>query len=242
MQIALLILFSPHRPTSVLCGIMDLDLIPVLVGTLPVFGLVVPTVLAGSFTYMSALEGDDDEPEFPWAGTAATMCTAVAAMVMFGCVLSAAYYVEQVVSKRADELEKMPFDEEVKKADEAGVAVAEAYHRVTEWSGMPAFAQITLVLSLTCMISSCYMVQLFQEDAFEEYQLTYTITDHLNGDWKNLVKPLGLVAIALFGASILFLTIFKVWANSQARELLELEKKRGQEPQDGLQTNSEYDA
>lgn len=207
-----------------------MDLLPVLVGTLPIIGLIVPTVLAGSFTYMSAIQLDDGVPEFPWAGTAATMCTAAAALVMFGCVLSAAYYVEQVISQRADELEKMPFDEEVKKADDAGVAISEAYHKVTEWADMPVFAQLTLIVSLACMITSCFMVQLFQEDAFVEYQLTYKIDDHLNGDWTNLVKPIGFIAILLFATSILFLMVFRTWAQNKARALL---NKRSEEPQDG---------
>merc|ERR1719148_93918 len=49
---------GPDWPTSVLCGIMGLPLLPILIGTLPVIALVVPTVLAGSFTYMSSIEDD----------------------------------------------------------------------------------------------------------------------------------------------------------------------------------------
>jgi hypothetical protein len=209
-----------HRPTSVLCGIMDLDLLPVLVGTLPVAGLVVPTVLAGSFTYMVGMQDDNDNPLYPWAGTAATMSTAAAAVVMFGCMLSAGYYLERVMSERADELKAMPYDEEVKKASDAAEIVNEAYLEVTKWSDVPIFVQLILVLSLACMITACYIVQLFQEDAFVEYQLTYTIDANLDGDWKNLVKPLGFAAILLFSASLVFLMVFRSWAQRQAQVLL----------------------
>jgi hypothetical protein len=115
----------------------------------------------------------------------------------------------------------MPFDEEVKIADDADIAINEAYQEVTQWKELPSFAQISLLLSLACMITSCYMIQLFQDDSFAEYQLTYNIKDHLNGDWKNLVKPIGLVAILLFLGSIVFLLVFKTWANWKARRLLE---------------------
>ena len=67
---------------------MDLPLFPVLVGTLPVFGLIVPTVLAGSFTYMAGLQLDDGTSEFSWAGTASTICLALASMVLFGYIIS----------------------------------------------------------------------------------------------------------------------------------------------------------
>ena len=224
---------GPDWPTSVLCGIMDLSLWPILVGTLPVTFLVVPTVLAGSFTYMSGLLIDGN-PEFPWAGTAATMMTALAAMVMFSFILLAAYYVEQTVSMRADELAAMPIDEEVKRADEAGLALKEAYQEVTQWKDIPAVAQVTLIISLACMITSCYMVQLFQNDAFAEFQLTYTIENHLDGDWKNLVKPIGWVAILLFVGSIFFLTLFKCWANGKAQKLL---KSRPQTVEDDAQAS-----
>lgn len=211
---------GPDWPTSVLCGIMDLPLIPVLVGTLPVAALVIPTVLAGSFTYMSSMLLEDGNPEFPWAGIAATISTAISALVLFGFMLLAAYYVEQTMSTKANELNEMPYDEEVKIADDADIAINEAYQEVTQWKELPSFAQIFLLLSLACMITSCYMIQLFQDDSFAEYQLTYNIKDHLNGDWKNLVKPIGLVAILLFLGSIVFLLVFKTWANWKARRLL----------------------
>merc|ERR1711871_24239 len=42
---------GPDWPTSVLCGIMGLDLLPILFGTLPVGALVLPTILMGVFMY-----------------------------------------------------------------------------------------------------------------------------------------------------------------------------------------------
>ena len=38
---------GPDWPTSVLCGILDLPILPILVGTLPVIIIIVPTVLSG---------------------------------------------------------------------------------------------------------------------------------------------------------------------------------------------------
>lgn len=210
---------GPDWPTSVLCGIMDLPLLPILVGTLPVFALVIPTVLAGSFMYMGGLEVDGS-PEFPWASTASTICQALSALVMFAFVISAGYYVEQNIRTRGEELKEMPFDEEVKKLDDEAVAMNEAYEEVTEWQKVPMLARFCILSSLGCVGTSCYIVQLFQEDAFTEYQLTSTIDAQLKGDWTNLVKPIGNVALLLFAASLVFLFIFRMWANFEARRLL----------------------
>lgn len=203
---------GPDWPTSVLCGIMDLPLLPVLVGTLPVFLLIIPTVLAGSFTFMAGLKLPDGQLEFTWAGTAAAISTAFAAMVLFGFMLSAAYYVEKTLRERADDIAKIEIDHLVKILDDETAQKNEAYKQVTQWHLVPSWAKFFLLLSLVCMIMSCYMVQLFQDGAFTPYQLTYTISQHLNGDWKNLVKPLGLVVLLLFAASILFYTVFHSWA------------------------------
>lgn len=219
---------GPDWPTSVLCGIMDLPLLPILVGTLPIFILIIPTVLAGSFIYMASIQLNDGSPEFPWAGTASTICTALAAIVLFGCILSAAFYVEKAMSTRTDDLAMLEIDEAVRVADEKNQSMKNAYKEGTEWKQIPIWVRLILILSLTSMITSCYMIQLFQEDAFTEYQLTYTIENNLSGNWRNLVKPIGWVALLLFASSLFLLFIFISWAKCKARQLL-LKKSEEQE-------------
>ena len=206
---------GPDWPTSVLCGIMDLSLIPILVGTLPIVFLILPTLLTGCFTYMGGLQVNSEygqEEEFPWADTVATVCAATTGLVQFGSMVLAAYYLEQTVSQRGDELEAMPFDEEVLAADARLEDAKKAYEEVTEWDKVPFWAKSVLSASLTLIIVSCYTLQSLQELCFAEYQLTYTIDEHLGGDWTTLVLPLGLVAIGLFLVSVALLQIFTSWA------------------------------
>lgn len=212
---------GPDWPTSVLCGIMDLDLIPILIGTLPIIFLITPTLLTGSFMYMSSVTLDNGEPEFPWAGTMTTVFTAITAFVQFGSMAVAAFYLEQTVSNRQEDLEAIPIDEEVKARDEADEAITTKFDELTEWSVLPVLAKVVLSSSVTVMIISCYLVQLFASDCFMDYELTSTIDEHLNGDWKNLVKPLGIVANILLVASVLLLYLFRQWAMSMARKQLQ---------------------
>ncbi len=207
------------RPTSVLCGIMNLDLLPILIGTLPVIFLITPTLLTGSFTYMANVTTDDGQAEFPWAGTLGTVCAAITALVQFGSMVVAAYFLEHTVSNRKEDLESIEIDKEVKDADDKDKKVNDAYEEITEWDALPLLAKIFLTLSLTTMIVSCYLVQFFNSRCFVEYDLTFTIDEHLDGDWLNIIKPLGAIANYLFLASVVLLLGFRSWAMVSVRHL-----------------------
>ena len=210
---------GPDWPTSVLCGLMKLDLFPILLGTTPVIFLILPTMLTGSFTYMAGLTTDSGQPEFPWAGALATISAALTAIVQFGSMIVAAYYLEQTASQRTEELDAIEVDEEVKVLEDKEKHLNECYREVTQWPKVPLMAKLTLQLSLATMVTCCYMVQLFSGACFADYQLTYTIDEHLDGDWKNLILPLGRVAILLFLISLLLLWAFYSWAHCEAKKL-----------------------
>lgn len=210
---------GPDWPTSVLCGLMKLDLFPILLGTTPVIFLILPTMLTGSFTYMAGLTTDSGQPEFPWAGALATISAALTAIVQFGSMIVAAYYLEQTASQRTEELDAIEVDEEVKVLEDKEKHLNECYREVTQWPKVPLMAKLTLQLSLATMVTCCYMVQLFSGACFADYQLTYTIDEHLDGDWKNLILPLGRVAILLFLISLVLLWAFYSWAHCEAKKL-----------------------
>jgi len=209
---------GPDWPTSVLCGLMRLDLIPILVGTLPVLFLILPTLLTGSFTYMASLT-IDGEPEFPFASILATVFAAFTAVVQFGAMVIAAYYLEQTTSSRGEELEQIEIDEEVRKKEEKEELINECYTEVTQWHLVPFLPKTSLIMSLITMVVSCYLVQLFSTSCFESYQLTYTISENLDGDWTNILLPLGRIACLLFLVSCLQLYGFVAWAGCEARKL-----------------------
>jgi hypothetical protein len=163
---------------------------------------------------------DDGQAEFPWAGTVATIFAAITAFVQFGSMVVAAYYLEQTVSNRQAELGAIPIDEEVKARDDEDEAIRNKFDEVTKWDVVPTWAKLILGSSVTTMIMSCYLIQLFQSDCFTEYQLTYTIDQHLDGDWKNLVKPLGVAANILLLVSVTLLIIFRKWAMVSTKFLL----------------------
>lgn len=221
---------GPDWPTSVLCGLMRLELYPILLGTIPVFFLILPTLLTGSFTYMASLQTEDGAPEFPYAGVLATVFAATTAIVQFGSMVVAAYYLEQTTSTRGEELDQIPIDEEVREREEKGEEFNRCYKEVTRWEVVPFVPKMILRLSLTTMIVSCYMVQLFSRSSFAEYQLTYTIDENLDGSWTNILLPLGRTASLLFIVSCIQLYGYSTWAGCEARKMMAQNDPENGEP------------
>eukprot|EP00591_Stephanopyxis_turris_P006732 CAMPEP_0195513582 /NCGR_PEP_ID=MMETSP0794_2-20130614/5207_1 /TAXON_ID=515487 /ORGANISM="Stephanopyxis turris, Strain CCMP 815" /LENGTH=100 /DNA_ID=CAMNT_0040641631 /DNA_START=51 /DNA_END=350 /DNA_ORIENTATION=- len=100
-------------------------------------------MLTGSFAYMASLK-NDGIPEYPWAGTVGTIFAAITAIVQFGSMLVAAYYLERVTNTRQQELEQIPIDKEVKQAEDAMAYSNEIYTDITRWKHVPIFAKMLL--------------------------------------------------------------------------------------------------
>ncbi|GMI19889.1 hypothetical protein TrRE_jg8661 [Triparma retinervis] len=198
---------GPDWPTSVMCGIMGLDLIPILIGTIPVFILIAPTVASGLFVYL----GETEE----WASTLSTVCLSVTGMAQTGSMLMAAFYLEKAVNEEKDALAAIPIDEEVKAADDLSAKKAKIFHKVTRWSILPRFMKLWLLSGIFFMIISCYLTMAFSGSCFEVFEMTSKVVDLPDGKAMNLFKPKGMVAILLFVVSTIQVQVFKSWANKR---------------------------
>lgn len=170
-------------------------------------------MLTGSFTFMSGLMNEDESLEFPRASVLATVFAAITAVVQLAAMILAAYYLEQTISQRSEEIDAIEDDKEVAALEAGEVEFNNCYDKVTQWAAVPRLAKATLYLSFVTMVVCCYLVQLFSNACFAEYQLTFTIDEHLDGDWLNFILPLGWVAIFLFLFSCILLGCFITWAS-----------------------------
>jgi len=229
---------GPDWPVSVLCGILGLDLLPILVGTLPVVILVVPTVLCGSFAYMGSLEGDNGLDKYPWADTMGAVASAVTAGAMFYFMLAAAAAVKSTLENEKDIIDAIPLDEDVKEADAVSAEKSDAYRRVTIWSNVPFGMKCIIILSVTMMIGCCYLLAGFNSLCFEEYDLMYTIREHLGGNWTNIILLHGRIALLLFTISYVLLFTFQTWASKKANELILNLRSEGLSPLNANEVNS----
>lgn len=212
---------GPDWPTSVLCGILHLDLLPILIGTLPVVVICAPTSLMGAFLYM----GDQKDEEtgnllYPYASSLSAVATAISALVMMAAPVMAAYYLEQTMTERAKEIEAMPNDKEVQDLEEAEEAYNKCYDNVTKWAVLPVWARFMLYTAFFLMVASVYIVLLFAKTTFAPYTLTSTIEKDLDGEWTNLVMVNGWISIALFMTSWGMVIVFGQWAGAKAKAAL----------------------
>ena len=233
---------GPDWPTSVLCGIMGLKLGPVLVGTLPVWALIWPTVLSGTFLYLS---GEKD-----WAGTAATIFLTATAAVQGGSLVCAAYYLDKKVEENkevsaraspparhrarhacsrrpraapppARQLleDKSGLDQEVLELDRQAEQKKMVLAVVSDWSALPTLARATLISASVLMILSTYMITCLT--CFQKYQVNYTIDCHLGGKWYRLVTwPYGWGALALWVLSVIIWYAFSVWEGGRVTKYI----------------------
>jgi len=207
---------GPDWPTSVSCGIMRLDLLPIMLGTLPVVTYLVPLVLSGTFMYLDGIM-DTESKEYPWANFMVSFCMILSALVQYALLIYAASHIEQTMRERKDEIDAIPIDQEVKNADDDDIEMINLSLEVSKWEQLPAWVKMCLVLSLLTMTISCYIVYFFGDKCFMEYTLTYTIEENLGGSVWNLLKwPLGWAALIMCVLSSLLLLVFSCWAKKGA--------------------------
>mmetsp|Transcript_8424 Transcript_8424/g.27972 ORF Transcript_8424/g.27972 Transcript_8424/m.27972 type:complete len:876 (+) Transcript_8424:337-2964(+) len=216
---------GPDWPTSVITGILGLNLFEMLLGSLPVMFLIIPTAMAGGFQLKKAEGGI-------WE-SAASVTLAIAALVQGAGLIAALYYIEQVATTHHEELSKLPKDEDVLKADEVSEKVQAVYHDVTKWQTLPALLKATLVAGVSSMVLSCYIIQFYSEICFETFEITDKIDcpetaeeleaasyNCLDGSALNLVKPMGWFCVGTFACSCALLTIFIKWGTARAKSVI----------------------
>ena len=161
-------------------------------------------------------EDEDGLSKYPWADTMAAVASACIAGSMFTFMMLAAGAVKDTFDNDKDKIDAIPIDEEVQKADDLAAAKAEAYTEAVAWTNVPIWAKTSLVLAVTCMILCVLLLANFNTRCFAEYDLMYTIEEHLDGKWHNLILPLGWYALLLTVIATFFLTIFSTWAGVSA--------------------------
>lgn len=163
-------------------------------------------------------------PAAPFCLTTDTMATTASACIaafMFFFMMQAAGAVKDTFQKKREEIDAIPLDEEVQKADELAAKQSAAYSQAIAWEEVPLWAKTCLILAVASMIACCILLVGFNTSCFVEYDLMYTINEHLGGKWYNLVKPLGRIALLLTVVSYAFLKAFQTWAQHAAAKILE---------------------
>uniref|UniRef100_A0A7R9YA23 Uncharacterized protein n=1 Tax=Pinguiococcus pyrenoidosus TaxID=172671 RepID=A0A7R9YA23_9STRA len=212
---------GPDWPTSVLCGILKIPLVQTQIGTLPAIILIAPCTMTGAFYYYSG-----EYPDEQW-GTLAVIAGLIGGGVQTGSLVIATFYVDKVLRERRDEVDAIADDEEVKAADERGVALNNKREEVAHWSRLQTddykWMRRLLYFSAYSMIFACYVVTVLPTHCFRTFDLTDSVDEKLHGAaWSvtgdsGITKPLGNAVLVLLILSSVGLWYFKHVTDQLAR-------------------------
>ena len=218
-KVALLV-GGPDWPTSVLCGILKLPLLPVLLGTTPVWFLIWPTCLGGAFLII-------DEPT---SQVLSTIFVGLAALVQSGSLVVAGIQLRAEQHRRKDAIAEIPLDPEVEAVVEHDQRRRELYLTKTHWRNVPGFWRFVLVTNVILLTFACWVTTCYPSACFREFAVDDRVSKRLQGNWTRIIKPLGLVAlVSTLLSFILFSSFELLWARHQvtASDLANLPSSSG---------------
>jgi hypothetical protein len=214
---------GPDFPTSVLCGILQLSIPQMLLGTSPVILVsIIPQTLVG------VLLTKENASEGVWS-VIATIATGLAAAFQTGATLIFAYGIMERVDESGDQLLKMPRPEhdEVRKLAEKEAEYVEKHSEVSDWGQLGTFARATLLGTVALFLLSGLIIALdtmaTEKICFKKFYITDNIKDSsdlggLDGNVLNVViPPLGWVALGLATVAFVLHVGFGKWLAAKAR-------------------------
>mmetsp|Transcript_118940 Transcript_118940/g.237058 ORF Transcript_118940/g.237058 Transcript_118940/m.237058 type:complete len:741 (+) Transcript_118940:101-2323(+) len=209
-----LLLGGPDWPAAVLCGMLQIPILPILLHVSPVlFQSVIPSVLAGALMLAPEIAMKDTPMKNGSVKAMAEASLVVAGVLQMATSLLAFYKIQDVMEKRYDKLsEKRPQDSVLLEMDEASEARERAFWRELQWGNLAGWVKYLLVFGLVCMEFSMIILSGLIGNCFKEFSLTSSIENDLGGDVFAIVQPLGWVAILLGCSSALTLAAFYAWA------------------------------
>jgi len=197
---------GPDWPTSVICGILKLNLCQILLGTTPVIFVSSPCVFAGAFLSGPSAASAESEAgeENEIYSTLASTLLAVSIAIQMGSMLVALYYIQDVIGKHSTELGKWRADHApvvaLRDKETEGIA---AWNDVLQWSMLGLFDRVLILISVCMMLMALFLFGMMDEACHRPFQVNNDIQESfgnngLYGNALNIVLPMGWFATGLF--------------------------------------------
>jgi len=220
---------GPDWPTSVLCGILGLNIPQVLLGTTPVILVSSPCVLAGAF--LAGPSDDMTESQRGLWGALANTMLIVSAIGQLTSGVLALYYIQEVVHSSGDELAvDRPEHAKVMQLTISERAYNQAYSEVTDWRRLPRIWKGVVLVSVTLMLLSCFTLTFMDTACFKPFEVQYKVSAPesenglgASGFWEalqSIILVWGRLATAGFFTGAALHAAFLRYASRQARRHL----------------------
>jgi hypothetical protein len=203
---------GPDWPTSVITGILRLNVLQMLLGTTPILPLIVASTAAGAFQLLTT-KGET-------FASVALIITFVSLLFQLGSTIAMFSVIARAASKHRDELAAIPPDVEVQAYDEKAAVFAAAMRKSTHWNqpGVPLWPKIVIILSAIMLAGSCYMSVMLT--CFEPFSVSQSIADLPGGTVFGIVRLNGWIVIGLFVEGWALRYVYRRWAFIRAKHFL----------------------
>jgi hypothetical protein len=150
---SMLLCGGPDWPTSVITGILKLSCVSMLVGSLPVVFVILPSVGSGACLMMKKRPGWE-----VWAD----LVTMLAIGSQVGASIGVAAVIDRATSTFAHEIAQLPLDTEVAALDEQQAAYARAWRDASDWRrpSHPLPAKLVAIAAAAVGMLGCHLAVL----------------------------------------------------------------------------------
>ena len=190
---------GPDWPTSVLTGLLKCDLKEMMLGTLPMILLIVPTVLTGAFF----LKTD------PVYSTIGSFLFIMSLLVCAGNGMYATYAVQNELEAHPNYLRiKLLKNRELDWIDYKNSQFSNIHYEVNSWDRISTPVKILMVIGLLIMNFAMFLFSFYADACFGSYDLQ-TPSKHFKDGTITLVEPLGWVALGTFACACIIFYAYK---------------------------------
>jgi len=231
---------GPDFPVSMLCGILQLNIPQMLMGTLPVILVsIIPQTLVG------ALLTKDGGDTGVWS-MISTGVTGFAAVFQAGATFIYIYFIMKTIEVDGEELAKpRPEHEAIAKLTRQEEAYVQAYKEATEWNQLSGMYRLLILSSASAFLIAGFVIAsdfvVSDKYCFRPFSITDRIgasrdLGGLDNSALNLVMTVGWFALALVVVGFLLNYLFGKLLASEARQRMKSSQvgvmtQAGQPPQ-----------
>lgn len=214
---------GPDFPTSVLCGILKLNIPQMLLGTTPViFVSIIPQVTVGA---LLTVPGNAKE------------YSAVATVFAGALQVLATLYVSYKILKTAEEnyqelSQHREEHQQVAELTKQEASYTRKFLEVSSWPRLPFYVRAMIVLSSTIFWGAAFVLVIdffsTQKICFRRFSMTDRIEDDLAGGglggnvWNIVIQPLGSIVLGSTLLACLLHVFVGVWLDRVTRRQLQL--------------------
>lgn len=233
---------GPDFPTSMLCGILKLQIPQMLLGTTPViFVSIIPQVLVGALLTYQGAAADDDSSSIE--SMISTAVTGFAAAAQAGATLLFTWRIMKTVEQDGEELSQpRPEHAAVAALTAKEADYRKAFHEVSKWDAMTCLQQTIVLWSVFAMLLSGFLIaadfMLAEKFCFRKFDITSNIKDpfELGGLDNNVINlvivPIGWMTLVVVICAVAGHVAFSVMMGKAARGRLSSLKHQAGSPKD----------